>query len=234
VFQHENEARHPNDRTSNAHKLNVIRSIWRTGATLSYEIDLVTADPEVAYAREAALIATFRRLHEGGPLTNLAPGGGSTAGPAPLTKEKHRATLAGAPKDNPERSVLNRFVLSIAEMNSVVVKPRSQFIPRPTLRFPRSTRSFSMRQAVALAASAAANGIPMDGPCRLPRSLTVENVYGLVENGVACDLVTSNSVELVEALDPADECFGLNARQAHAVVGMLGRRKCTDLGIISS
>lgn len=29
VFQHENEARHPNNRLSNAYKLNVIRSIWK-------------------------------------------------------------------------------------------------------------------------------------------------------------------------------------------------------------
>src|SRR5690242_9527661 len=36
VFAHENEARHPNDWRSNAYKLNVIRSIWRSGNPVTY------------------------------------------------------------------------------------------------------------------------------------------------------------------------------------------------------
>ena len=75
VFQHENEARHPNNRLSNAYKLNVIRSIWRAGLKLIYEIDLITTAADEAYAREAALIGLIKQLHEGGPLTNLAAGG---------------------------------------------------------------------------------------------------------------------------------------------------------------
>src|SRR4051812_16132486 len=73
AFEHENEARHPNDRRSNAHKLNVIRSILRAGASITYEIDFVSIDSAAAYARETELIGLFKRLHEGGPLTNLAP-----------------------------------------------------------------------------------------------------------------------------------------------------------------
>lgn len=234
VFHHENEARHPNDRRSNAHKLNVIRSIWRAGGAPTYEIDFETDDPAAAYARETELITHFGRLHEGGPLTNRAPGGGSTAGPAPVSKERHSATLGGNPEDNPERATLNRFVLGIAPMGSVVVKPIGQFIAKPTVKFPKSTRSLSLRQAVAVAASAAANGIPMDGACRIPRKLVVEDVSGLIENGVACDLLTSASVALVTAPDPADECFNLTAAQARAIIGMIGVQKACDLGIVTS
>ena len=233
VFQHENEARHPNNRLSNAYKLNVIRSIWRSGFRPIYEIDLITSSPDEAYAREAALIEFFRRLHEGGPLTNLAAGGGSTAGQAPASVERHSATLGGIPDDNPERATLNGFVLSIAHMDSVVLKPIGQFIARPTLRFHNKSRKLSLRQAVAVVASAAANGISMSGECRIPRRLIVDGVAGLVENGVACDLLTSNAVSMEAAANPADECFVLSAQQAAAIIGLLGQRKCVDLGVFS-
>jgi len=232
VFQHENEARHPNNRLSNAYKLNVIRSIWRSGLKPVYEIDLITTSPIEAYEREAALIGNLRRLHEGGPLTNLAAGGGSTAGPAPASVERHSATLSGIPDDNPDRATLNGFVLSIAQMDSVVVKPMKQFIARPTVRFPNKSRKLSLRQAVAIIASAAANGIIVQGACRIPRKMTVDGVAGLVENGVACDLLTSNAASIDAAADPGDECFVLTAQQAAAIVGLLGQRKCTDLGVL--
>jgi len=234
VVQHENEARHPNNRLSNSHKLNVIRSIWRAGSAPTYEIDLITEDAVAAYARETALIEHFKRLHEGGPLTNRAAGGGSTAGPAPVSKERHTATLGGIPKDNPERAALNQFVLGIAEMGSVVLKPEGQFIAKPTVKFPKSTRSLSLRQAVAIVASASANSIPMDAACRIPRKVIVDGVAGLIENGVACDLLTSGSVALVDARDPADECFDLSAAQARSIIGLIGHRKAVDLGIITT
>jgi hypothetical protein len=233
VFQHENAARYPNDRRSNAHKLNVIRAIWRSGAAPTYEIDLVTESAEEAYAREAELIGHFKRLHEGGPLTNRAPGGGSTAGPAPVSKKRQAATLSGVPEDNPERAVLNRFILSIASMNSVVVKPVGQFVARPTVPFPSKKPSLTIRQAAAVVASAAANSIPMDVACSIPRRLEVEGVAGLVENGVACDLVSSGSALLVGAADPADEHFDLSTGQARAITGLIGLRKCIDLGLIT-
>lgn len=232
VFQHENEARHPNNRLSNSYKLNVIRSIWRSGLKPTYEIDLITSSPDEAYEREAALIALFRRLHEGGPLTNLAAGGGSTAGPAPASVERHSATLGGLPDDNPERATLNGFVLSIAHMDSVVVKPMGQFIARPTVRFLNKSRKLSIRQAVAVVASAAANGISMAEECRVPRRLIVDGIAGLIENGVACDLLTSNAVYMEGADNPADEWFVLSAQQAAAIVGLLGQSKCVDLGVL--
>jgi hypothetical protein len=232
VFQHENEARHPNNRLSNAYKLNVIRSIWRSGFKPIYEIDFTTSEPEKALAREAELIQLYRRLHEGGPLTNLAAGGGSIAGPAPASIERHSATLGGMPDDNPERATLNGFVLSIAHMRSVVVKPSSQLVARPTVRYPSKAMSISQRQAVALIASAAANGIIMDGECRVPRRLAVEGVSGLVENGVACDILTSGTASVESAENPADEYFVLTPAQAKRVTGILGVPKCVDLGVV--
>jgi hypothetical protein len=66
VFQHENEARHPNSRLSNAYKLNVIRSIWKAGFKPTYEIDLVTASADEAYAREASLIGLINGFTRAG------------------------------------------------------------------------------------------------------------------------------------------------------------------------
>jgi len=131
VLAHENEARHPNDRKSNAYKLNVIRSIWRSDEAVVYEIDFITEDEDAAYARESEIISKLKRLHEGGPLTNLASGGGSSFGVAPVSKEQHSATLGGIPDDNPDRAILNGFVLSIATMKSVILKPVGQFTFKP-------------------------------------------------------------------------------------------------------
>jgi hypothetical protein len=128
------DSRHPNGPRSNSHKLNVIRSVWRGGGQVVYEIDLVCEDAASAYGREAELISAWRRLHEGGPLTNRALGGGMDAEPSPFSKARHSATLAGEPADNPERALLNRFVLSIGPMESVVIKPAGQFIAKPTQR----------------------------------------------------------------------------------------------------
>jgi hypothetical protein len=232
VFAHENEARHPNDRRSNVYKLNVIRSIQKSEYAVQYEIDFISSDEDQTYAREAELIRNYKRLHEGGPLTNLAPGGGTSSGAAPASKEKHSATLAGIPDDNPERATLNGFVLSIANMKSVVVKPTNQFTPRPTLRFPNKSRSPTPRQAVALAASAAANCLSIDGPSQIPRKLSIEGVDGLIENGVACDIITSGMASLIKAADPADECFDLTPEQSSKVIELVGQRKCINLGIL--
>jgi len=234
VFHHENEARHPNDWRSNAYKLNVIRAIWKSSLSAQYEIDCIGVDEVRAYSREAELIAAFRRLHEGGPLTNLAPGGGTIGGVAPESKEKHSATLSGLPDNNPDRATLNGFVLSIAQMNSVVLKPLGQFVPRPTKRYPNKTMSLSLRQAAALVASAAANGVSMDGACSIPRRVQVEGVQGFVENGVSCDVLTSATAAVIETQHPADEMFNLSADQARRVVGFLGLRKCADLGVLTA
>jgi hypothetical protein len=233
VFQHENEARHPNDFRSNPFKLNVIRKIKEARASLIYEIDFIADTEAAALARELLLITALKRLHEGGPLTNLDPGGGSSAGSAPLSRQRHAATLSGEPIDNPERATLNRFVLNIAPMRSIIFKPVGQFVARPTKRYPSKSMAPTLRQAAALVASAAANGISMDRACRIPRAVIVDGVAGLVENGVACDILTSGLGAVAPVANPRDECFDLTAEQARRALGLVGLRKCSDIGVVA-
>ena len=232
VFHHENEARHANNRKSNAYKLNVIRAVLSAGGTISYEIDSFHEQEAAAHEREMQLIRAIGRLHEGGPLTNLAPGGGSERGASPSSKLRHSATLSGAPADNPERAAINTFVTGIAPMNSVVIKPASQFIAKATQRYPSKTMKPSLRQAVALAASAASNGVMLEGECTIPRRVVIDDVDGLIENGVSCDIVTSNLGSLVAAENPSDEHFILSPQQAKVIIALLGAQKCIDLGIL--
>jgi hypothetical protein len=232
VFQHENEATHPNDRRSNSHKLNVIRSIKRGNGAVVYEIVSLFDDEVSAYREEERLISLWGRLHAGGPLTNRAPGGGSVAEPSPFSRERHAATLGGIPEDDPETATLNCFVLSIGTMRSVVLKPLSRFTPRPTRPFERSSRAPSLRQAIALAATASANGIPLDNEALLSRSVVIDCVDAFVENGVARDITTSGMAQLVPAATPLNEAFALTRQQAAQVIGFIGRKKAVELGLL--
>lgn len=232
VLNHENEARHPNTRKSNSHKLNVIRSIWRSGEAVTYEIDTVYPDEAAAYQREEALISQMRRLHEGGILTNRAPGGGSKAGASPFSKARHAATLGGIPEDDPETAILNRFVLAIGTMRSVVLKPISRFVPQPTQVFPRVTRKATPRQAVALVAAAAANGVMLRPGALISRRVTIEEVDAFVENGVSCDLATSGLAKIIPAPQAADEQFLLDADGCSTVEMLVGAQRLRDLGIL--
>ena len=231
VFDHENEARHPNGRKSNSHKLNVIRAAWREEASVIYEISAAFADEAQAYENEETLIRRFRRLHEGGILTNRDPGGGSTSGPSPFSLKRHSDTLGGIPADDIETATLNQFVLAIGPMRSVVLKPISRFQCRPTLAYPRKTTGPSLRQAIALVATAAANGIFLNEGVRLPRTVCVDGVDAFVENGVSCDIATSGMARVLPALDPKNETFELDGQQIRRVVGMVGLKKASDLGI---
>jgi hypothetical protein len=234
VFFHEGEARHANNWKTNDHKLNVIRAIWRAEQALTYEIDLLSTNKSVINDREEELIRLFGRLHQGGVLTNRAPGGRSLDEPSPFSKAKHTETLSGIPENDQERATLNRFVLAIAPMKSAVLKPlRRSIVPKRTQRN-RNRFPPSMRQAAALAASAAANGVTLDGPCSLTRRVEVDGVRGFVENGVSCDIFVSGMATVVAAPDPLDERFNLSAEQARAVVGFIGFKKCADLGLLSS
>lgn len=118
-------------------------------------------------------------------------------------------------------------------MGSVAIKPVDQFKARPTLLYPNKSMSPTLRQAVVIVASAAANGISMDGVCRIPRRLNIEDVSGLIENGVACDILTSDLATLMASDDPAEECFEPTTAQSRIAVGLVGLRKCIDLGVLS-
>lgn len=207
--------------------------MWRAKQPVVYEIDLISDDLNAINERETELIRLFGRLHEGGCLTNRDPGARSLQEASPFSKAKHRETLSGTPENDPDRATLNRFVLAIAPMKSSILKPlRRTIIPKATQRnrerFPQS-----LRQAAALAASAAANGIMLDGACTLARRVEVDGIKGFVENGVSCDILVSGMANVIGASDPLDETFELSAEQANVVCGLIGVKKCMDLGLLS-
>jgi hypothetical protein len=186
----------------------------------------------MAYQQEEALISSYGRLHEDGPLTNRSPGGGSINGRSPFSQKRHRNTLGGIPDDDPETATLNAFVLDIAQMRSVVLKPVSRFRARPTQRYPTKSIGLSLRQAAAVAASASANGIPLDEAADVPRKVTIDGVAAFVENGVCCDILTSGLAQVIPGDPPENEMFRLSREQSRLVVGMIGHRKAVDLGLL--
>jgi hypothetical protein len=229
VFQHENEARHP----GNYPKLNVIRAIWKNAGIVQYEIDSVFETAAEAYAREATLILAFKRLHEGGPLTNLAPGGGTDAGISPISKEKHRVTLGGVPTDDPDLAVINQYLLSIGDVRSICVKVAARYKVKPTQPYPAKGVGNTQRQAYALIASASANSIMLEAGCVIPRLFTIEGVTGIMENGVCCDYVTSGMANLIPHPDPRLEQFTLSAKQIAVIERLVGNEKLRDLGLVA-
>jgi hypothetical protein len=231
VFQHENEARHPNSFRSNAHKLNVIRSIWRSDSQVEYAILSASSDEADIYEEETIYIEKYKRIHEGGTLTNLAAGGGSTRGPSPISRAKHANTLGGIPENNPDRAILNEFVLAIAEMRSVVLKPTSQFIIKPT-QINRKKMNPTLRQAAALAAACSASGLTLNKGVSIPRVVIIQGIEAFVENGVSCDIALSEIATLVPSAMPENERFRLNCSQCAEVMKLVGKQKCLDLGIV--
>lgn len=235
ALEHEAEARraHPLGE-SNPFKCNVIRKIIREGGTIRYAIDssYEILDELNCLKREAALIAQHGRLHEGGPLTNLAGGVGNLSGASPFSLDRHAATLSGSPTDNPERATLNRYLLSIGPVGSVPVKPTSQLKPiLPTTPHP-SPRQPKPRNAFALVASAAAHGAEIACGARIPRRFRYEGVDAIIENGVARDIVKAGVASLVPATDPCDEAFALDARQANLIAQLVGREQLEARGLL--
>jgi hypothetical protein len=227
LFYHANEARHP----ENSHKLNVIRSLQASGNEIIYEIDSFHLEEIEAHRREMELIVLLKRIHEGGHLTNRTAGGEGGSDPSPESREKHRQTLGGIPDDDSDRAVLNRFFLSVAQPESICIKPESVFKVKPTKKYPRKKVGPTIRQAAALSASAIANGIILEPGCRIPRRLVIDKASGFVENGVSCDIVTSGMAMLSLASDPRDETFVMDERQINQLVRLIGAEKLAEAGI---
>lgn len=235
VLAHEAEARqnHPMGET-NPFKCNLIRKIMRQGHGLFYAIDSVfpREREQASLEREAALIARIGRLHEGGTLTNLSGGVGRAAGSSPFSVARHEATLSGEPEDNPQRAVLNRFLQGIGPVRSVPVKPVDQIAhilpstPHPSPRRPTA------RCAYALIASASAHGLSLEPGVRIPRSFVYEDVEGVIENGVARDLLKAGMAHLVPAADPRAENFALSADHITLIVDLLGEEALVDRGLL--
>ena len=233
VFYHVREAQHETRYSSNPYKTNIIRSILKSGAQIIYEIDSLFEDEVLAYKRETQLIEKLKRLHEGGLLTNLAPGGGSTAGAAPHSKEKHRASLGGVPTDDSERAILNRFLLSLGQPKSICVKVVGRVTrPKPTQAFKHVTRKPTKRQALAIVASAIANGIELSSGCEVPRRFTHKGVDAFVENGVSRDIVTSGLAKVLPAEDPLYETFIIDTEGLADIIRLIGEKQLRSYGLI--
>lgn len=235
VLEHEAEARraHPIGET-NPFKCNVIRKIIREGGDIRYQIvALFDSDREQdCLLKEASLIQRYGRLHEGGPLTNLAGGLGNLSGAAPSSIRRHAATLSGSPEDNPERATLNGFLQSIGPVGSVPIKPISQ-IARivPTTPHPKP-RQPTKRCAYALVASASAAGLRLSDGIEIPRSFSYCDVTAIVENGVARDLIKAKMATLIPTTSPKNERFKLSSLQVGILVELLGHKHLSDRGLL--
>ncbi|QCL83358.1 GIY-YIG nuclease family protein [Agrobacterium pusense] len=235
VFDHEAEARrhHPFGE-SNPFKCNVIRKIIRDRGEVGYRIDRFydSENQMECLEREAELIQTYKRLHEGGCLTNLAGGLGNMSGAAPFSLERHAATLSGEPENNPQRATLNRFLLSIGPVASIPIKPLDQ-ISRvlPSTPHP-SSRSPTARCAYALIASASAEGLRLTEGVQISRTFVYEGVRAVIENGVSRDLLKANMAALVPANDPTDEKYLLSGEQVRLIERLVGRQHLTERGLL--
>jgi len=235
VIEHELEAaRHHSVGETNPFKCNVIRQILNEGEQIIYRIDQVFEPSMEAEClkREAALIKEYGRRHEGGTLTNLSGGIGATSGSSPYSIVKHSTTLSGVPNNNPERALLNKFLQGIGEVKSVPIKPVSQMSRiLPTTPHPNK-RSPTARCAYALIASAAAHGLPIVAGVCIPRLFNYGGVEGIIENGVARDLLKAEMATLISANDPCNEVFELNAQQCKMMVGLVGEGLLHSIGLL--
>ena len=116
-------------------------------------------------------------------------------------------------------------------MESVVIKPVEQFTAKPTQRYPSKSISLKLRTAVAVVAAAAAQGVVLTDGAILARRVIVEEVEGLLENGVCCDLLTAGVVDILSAASAADEQLRLRSGMAKAVVTLVGIERCRELGV---
>ncbi|AOO84719.1 GIY-YIG nuclease family protein [Bosea vaviloviae] len=235
AFEHEAEAlrRHPIGE-ANPFKCNVIRKIVREGGSVRYRIDSFF-DQERQMScleREAALILEYRRLHEGGVLTNLAGGLGNLSGAAPFSLGRHAATLSGEPENNPARATLNRFLQGIGPVGSVPIKPVAQ-ISRILSTTPHpNPRSPTVRCAYALIASASATATRFVTDVSIPRTFEYQGVQAVIENGVARDLLKAGMASLMPAADPKAERFVLTHAQVELLMGLYGSEALVARGLL--
>ena len=236
VFMHEMEARqsHPIGE-SNPFKCNVIRSLDRKGLQIIYQIDshFERDQEQECLDRESELITKYKRLHEGGCLTNLAARGGSASGPAPYSLNKHASTLSGKPDQNPERAVLNLFLQAIGPVKSVPIKPIRQIVRILPSTPHTQPRKPTLRNAYALIASASAHGIKLASPSQIPRKFVYEGVVGIIENGVSRDILKAGMATLIPSAIPEDEAFLLNVDQLNLIRQLYGATNLQHRGLLA-
>lgn len=235
---------------SNPFKCNVIRRIETSGKALLYRIDRVfpAAEQLACLQREELLIAHYRRRCDGGTLTNLSAGLGSPAGRDPLSRRRHATTLSGVSAERPERTALNIFLRGLCEVNSIPVKPLSEYRDRlvPGYASPKALRSASPRNALTLVASALACGLMLEPGVEIPRAFDyipdLEDwpfeappppvVSAVIENGALSDILKLDLAELVPAARPEDERLRLSDAQIATVSALLGPERLQTWGLL--
>lgn len=233
VFQHAQEARLAHQSLEgNPYKCNVIRKIENSGHAITYRIEGFYTDKSSAQKREGELIRSIGRLHEGGPLTNLAGGQENSGSPAPYSTEKHAKSLSGE-ADDPQTRALNMFFQSITVVKSVPIKPLRTFrsrVRRTTMQ--TKPDKFSSRNAGAIVASALCHGITVQSGALIPRRFIYSGIEAVIENGV-CENITGQRVAAVtEAADPLDEKIVLGRMAPSLIRDLLGDRKLQALGLM--
>jgi len=231
VLQHVSEARQGQRlHQQNPHKNNIIRKIRESGGRVHYKLAGVFDDEGESLDFEHKLIEHYKRVCDGGCLSNLDPGKGSARGPAPFSKARHSATLSGQPENNPERATLNIYLQSIGGVESVPVKPLKQIRLQHSVAHTQPRRP-SLRCAFALIASAAAHDIELQGEVKIPRRFIFEDVEGVLENGVCRDILKAGMARLDAASDPRDEAFVLDVKQVVNLRRVYGETKLLALGL---
>ncbi|SLN39051.1 hypothetical protein ROG8370_01607 [Roseovarius gaetbuli] len=249
MLEHELEAmRQSLAPRSNPLKCNVIRKIFRQNGQILYRLDRTYAEDQQrdCLLREAALIARYGRIPDGGILTNLAAGLGAEAELHPISRKRHADTLSGVPNKNPERAALNLYLRSFGMVESTCIKPLSQYRPYTSTVSSKPRTQASRRMCYALMASAVAHGMTLEAGAAIPRSFVhrpdpddwpegvemPEAVEAIIENGVSSVILKVGLAELLPASDPKDEAYQMNSSQISILIQIVGRRALELRGLI--
>lgn len=229
ILQHEAEARNTLRLT---HKLNIIRALHRNGHRVHYRFDCFFDDELEALARERYLIQTIGRHDlKLGPLTNQTDGGEGTSNPSEESRERRRESLWGDGAEDPERKIANSYFKKLASVQSVTLKPANTFKRAAALRRNRESFPKSPRQAATLVASAIENRVMLCAGALIPRRLVVDGAELIIENGVGCDMLSSEMIELMDAA-PTREILKLTTNGFNYIVQELGADFLIDAGIL--
>lgn len=216
-----------------SHKLNIIRELVRNGRDITYEIDSFHETETMALARERELIKAIGRLDlKTGILTNLTDGGEGASNWSDETRARHLNTLGGTEDDGSDRSVTNRFVAKFSDnILSKTLKPLATY--KPTAIRVRADRiNPSPRQAASLAASAVANGIPLESGCRIPRLVTIDGIPSVIENGVCGSLVGAGLATIAPGSKAGAELLILSQSAVAFIISQVGEEVLRQGGVI--